>query len=279
MTNDVNKDEDSEFLNIKDQIVKQFFTEYDPKILVTILNTLGCPDLKSCTALISISSIDYTVNSGLFVKRYINKKLGIENKQLIESYDLTISNNSTSKAEVNTQLQYLNVDQTYEVNISKTGYIHGTTSIPFTSNTAMKFTFDKNSTITSNLVQPLTVYALEQKVTLEANTKMNVTYNFYQYEEYANYFIDLDILESSVIKHPAVGENSVVYIASTPLYTFLQTHQAFIQTIKYTNPIGIKILQVGDRFKLKNVPAIEKIINYSVELEYGKPENITTTFA
>lgn len=273
---DVYSEEDSEFINIKDQIVKQLFAEYNVTALCIILKTLGCPDLKSCSALISISSIDYVINNDFARKRYVRKRFGIENKKVKHSFNETISNNSTSKQEVSTEHHCLNMNRTFDMNITKTGYIRGSASIHFTANAPHRFTFYKNSSETANLTEASTIFAQSQKVTLEPNTQMNVTHSLYQYEEYANYFIDLDILNISVIRHPAVDVTSTVYIATTPLFNFLQTHISFIEKLTYKNPIGIKIaISIDGRFVLENFPAIEKITNFGFDVVYGTPENIT----
>lgn len=279
----ISDDVQSEFDNIRNQIVQQFFVEYDPQKLAIILNTLGCQTIDDCPTLIRISSIDFIIRHVDFVKLYIERGEK-QKKNVIHSVNVTIWNNSTSQQEVNTPHQDLKVTQNFQVNIRKTDNIAAPDvimSIYFTGNEILTFNFTKNEMESANRTQIKVVNALPQKVVLDACTKMNVTYNFYEYEEFNYYLLDFEIYDGlSTINHPDVDANSNVIFVKSNLINFLKTHVEFVQNLKFKNSIVIRLYSAGnDRFFLQNFPTTETIKNFGVDIVYGEPEGINTPVA
>lgn len=269
-------DTDAEFQNIRDQIVKQFFAEYDSTKLTKILNVLGCANLENCQTLIDVSNIEYDLSS-LYSKYYIHRGEQI-NKKVIQSLNVTIENNSTSKQEFETPLQSFTGTQNFQVNISKTGYASSKTSIsiPFTCDGSLSFTFYKNDTETKDKNQTTVFYAFPQSIPLNPLEKINVTYNFYQYEEFNYYYLEFVISSTSNISHPDVDSDNNVFFTKTSLNTFLAAHTDFRQNLKYKNSTVIRFINFSGNstFGLKNFPAIERIRNFNVDVEFGEPEDI-----
>lgn len=279
--NKLNDDSESEFANIRNQIIKQFFAEFDPKKLPKILEIVGCKT-SDCPALIDISSIDYMIDKGII--QHVKRLTSIgerRNKKVTESLSTTLINNSTSKIEASTEPKQLNVVQNFEVNIRKTGrmWCDAPKEISFTAASNLIFNFTKNwleDVGTSNLSQPFVLHAFPQSVTLNPMTKMNVTYNFYQYEQSIEYSFDFELFKSSTIKHPNVGGNGNVVFTTSSLLDFLQKHLELVKNLKYASSTSIRLESIAEnRFTLRNFPATEKITNFGVELIYGKPEPIT----
>lgn len=269
-------DTEDEFLHIRNQIIEKFYAEFDDANLKKVLDMVGCRT-ADCPVLIEISSIDYMIHNAIpnHAKRFI--RVGeIRNKTVHHSETITLINDSASKVEAYTEPKQLDVVQHFEVNIDKTGGIGcgSEKEIPFTAATNLVFNFTKNNLETSSQSQPFVVHALPQRVILKPMTKMNVTYQFYQYEQNIEYLFDFELFETSSIKHPGVHGNNVMFIKS-PLIPFLTSHVEMIKNLKYANPNSIRLEPIAEkRFMLRNFPANEKITNFGVELKYGKPESI-----
>lgn len=275
-------DVESEFIDIKNQIVKQFYAEYDPAKLQIILNTLGCKTLEDCQTLLDVSSIQYVIKHISWVKNYVGRGEQA-NKKLIHSATVTISNNSTEKRDFTTSLEDWNVTQEFQVNISKTGHLSTVDTIMpihFTANKPLDFTLNKNDIESANQSQPFMLNTIPQNVTLESLTKKNVTYNIFQYDDFNFYLMDFIIHETSTITHPVVGEN-VVFI-TTNLLNFLETRIEFVKTMTFKNSRVVRLSVTNETsgtntvnvFNLNNFPAVEKIKNFAVETEYSDSESI-----
>lgn len=234
---------------------------------------LGCVNLEECQTLIDISSIDYYISS-LRSKYYIGRSDKI-NKKLIDSVNVTISNNSTSKQEFETPFKQWSEMQNFQMNISKTGYISSNNvaiPIAFTANYHSVFIFYKNDTESIDVNDPFMVNALPQKITLEPMTQINVTYNRYSFEEFNYFNITFAIGTMSIIRHPHLDDVNNVIFSTTPLNTFLSTRLTFANNMKYKNPTVITLHAIDNTtFLLHNFPATERIINYGIELVYGEP--------
>lgn len=277
-------DVDSEFINIKNQIVKRFYVEYDPVKLKIILNTLGCKTLEDCQTLLDISSIQYVIKHTSWVKHYIGRGEQA-NKKLNHSATVTITNNSNEKRDLITTFEDWNVTQEFQVDINKTDHLFTETKImpiSFTADKPFDFTFNKNNVESANQSQPFVLNTIPQNVSLEPLTKKNVTYNIVQYDEFNYYSMDFIIFETSTITHPVVDKN-VVFI-TTNLLKFLKTRIEFVKTMTFKNSRVVRLDVTTETsrsntvnvFKLNNFPAIEKITNFAVETEYSDSEPIET---
>lgn len=283
-----------DYIDIKKQIVKQLYSEYDPAIFQIILNTLGCETLQPeyCQTFLDVIKINYVIEDAS-VKHYIGQGKR-ENKELIHSENVTIINNSTEK-------QYLipcegwNVTQEFEVAIMETDqlltniYSNTNMTISFTADKPLNFkTFNKKSSVWANLNQSIVLdyssFDKSQFVTLEPQTQMNVTCNRFQYFEMNYYWMDFIIDENfATITYPAF--NGKVYFEKINLNNFLNTHIEFVKTMKHIFPrsiqLGVTTKTSGSKtvnvFKLKNFPAIEKIKNFAFETELSDPEAIETS--
>lgn len=269
-------DSEAEFVFIKNQIVKQFYAELNPENLKKILDMIGCRT-ADCPTLIDISSIDFQIQNTIpnHIKRYVSISES-ENKNVTHSETQTLQNNSTSKLEVTTEPVHLNVTQEFDVSIGKTGGIlcEGEKSIPFTASENHMFNFTKSLVETSKRNQSFMVNAAPEKVVLKPMTKMNVTFNFYQYQQNIMYLFDFELDKSSVIKHPGVKGDNVMFI-KTPLLDFLQSHIDFVKNLQFATPSAVKLEILADnRFILRNFPAVETITNFGVDVIHEDPECI-----
>lgn len=262
----------NDFVNIKNQIAKQYFAEYDANKLKIITDSLGCKSID-CPRLLSVTSIDYDVID--FYRREYAGRAAKQNKIIIHSTDAEAVNNSPSKQEVQTVSYSLKVTQYFEVIITKTSDISSEVGITISFvSFGVTFKFGKTTKETKRESNETTLEAPSQKIIVDPYTKINVTFNFYQYNDINKYFIDFEIGKNSMIKHPEVDDNSNVVFVKKPIGEFLEKHIDFLSTLTYENETDIKLEAKDEKFILRNFPATEKITNFGVDVVYGKPEEI-----
>lgn len=278
LSNTFSNGAESELAFIKNQIVKQLFTELDAAKMKIILDTLGCKALADCQVLYDISSISYTVTNTLFAKRYVGRG-DRTNKKLLKSFNVTVTNNSTSKQELNATMPDFTANQEFEVTITKADQLFtGTQSIaiPFTANAPLGFIFNKNDAVSAKQTQPFVLKEQLRTVTLNAFKKTNVTYNIFQFDEFNHYLMDFNIDKTSVISHPTVNPPSTVAFVKTNFLDFMKLHPTLVTSLKFKNSTGITLAKSasGTDYTLNNFPAVEKITNFEVETVYSAPESI-----
>lgn len=195
---------------------------------------------------------------------------------VVHSTDAEVVNNSPSKQEVNTVSYSIKVTQYFEVTVTKTLYLASEASISLKFlKLGAEIKFTQTTSQTQKTSNETTLEAPSQKVVVDPYTKLNVTFNFYQYEDINSYFLDFEIAPNSMISHPDVDDNSNIVFVKRPLGDFLKKHADFLKTMKYENETMIKIEARDDKFVLRNIPASEKLTNFGVDVVFGKPEEIT----
>lgn len=262
----------NDYANIRNQLAKQYFSTFDGDRLKKITDTLGCKT-TDCPQLIAASKIDYNVVS-LDRREYVGRS-DKQNKIIIHSTDAEAVNNSPSPQEVTTVGYSITATEYFEATINKTIGITADVeiSIKFLKINA-GFKFGQTYSETRKYSNTTTIEAPSQKVIVDAYTKMNVTFNFYQYEDVNNYFLDFVIKNDSTIIHPDVGANSNVIFVKNYLGPFLQKNVDYLPTITYEHETDIKIIGAENKFVLKNFPATERLTNVGVDVVYGKAEPI-----
>lgn len=274
-------DDETEFHNIKDQIVKQFFAEYDQDKLAIILSAIGCKDVD-CPALNTICSIDFKIISEGNYGKYLFDVGDKQNKQVVNSSSTTLINDGTEKIEVSSEFQSWTVEQNFQVSVSKTDRIssEATKSFAFTASQSIEINFTGQSVETGSINQTTVFFAQPQTITLDPQTKVDLSYEFYQFEQTSNYHLDFNLDPTSTIKHPAVNDESVVIFTSSPLMDFLTSHLEFVKNMKFA-PGGIELIANEEGAQLKNFPASEKVTNFGIDVVFGDPvpidPNTTTT--
>lgn len=262
----------NDFINIKNQIAKKYFSEYDATKLKVITDSLGCKSID-CPQLLAVTHIDYNVVD-LYRQEYAGRE-GKQNKVIIHSTDAEAVNRSPSKQEVQTVSYSLKVTQFSEVVITKT--IDLTSEVGITIafvRFGVSFRFAKTAKETKRGSNETTLEAPSQKIIVDPYTKINVTFNFYQYDDINKYFLDFEIGKNSVIIHPEIDGNSNVVFVKKPIGEFLEKHVDFLSTLTYENETDIKIEAKEEKFILRNFPATEKLTNFGVDVVYGEPEEI-----
>lgn len=262
----------NDFINIKNQLAKQYYSEYDPQKLQIITETLGCKT-TDCPQLLSATTFDYNVLS-LDRQEYVGRA-DKQNKIIIHSTDTEAVNNSPSKQEVQTVSYSIKVTQYYEVVITKTSDISSEVGITIAFlRFGLAFKFAKTTKETKRASNETTLEAPSQKVVVDPYTKLNVTFNFYQYNDINKYYLDFEIGKNSTIYHPDVDARSNVVFVKKPIGEFLEKNVDFLSTLSYEHDTDIKIEAKEDKFILRNFPATEKLTNFGVDVVYGKPEEI-----
>lgn len=261
-----------DYENIKNQLAKQYFSDFDPARLKVITDTLGCKS-TDCPQLLTASTIDYNIVA-LNRQEYVGRA-DKQNKIVVHSTDAEVVNNSPTRQEVNTVSYSITVTQYFEVTVTKTLFISSSASITLKFlKLGAEFKFTKTTSQTKKTSNETTLEAPSQRVVVDPYSKMNVTFNFYQYEDINNYFLDFEIAPDSTITHPDVDAASNVIFTKKPLGDFLVKHADFLPTMKYENDTMIKIESRDGKFVLRNIPATEKITNFGVDVVFGKSEEI-----
>lgn len=262
----------NDFAVIKKQLAKKYFAEYDAARLKLITDALGCKT-TDCPQLIDATKIDYSVIN-LNRQEYIGR-VDKQNKIVIHSTDAEAVNNSPSKQEVTTVGYSVKATQYYEATVTKTYEISSSAEIKLKFlNFGAAFKFGKTTSETRKSSNETTLNAPSQRIVVEPFSKINVTFNFDQYNDINSYFLDFEISNDTTITHPELNANSIVVFVTKPLFSFLQAHVDFLPTIKYENENDLKIQAREGKFVLSNFPATETITNFGVDVVFGKPEEI-----
>lgn len=234
-----------------------------------------------------LASTDYVVKS-LADQRFtgITDKL---NKSVIHSSDSTVENKSPVRQEAQTIAYSITTTKFMSVTITKTHEFSSSASIGikwFSLSADYKFT--KTTSETRNKTETMKVDAPSQKVTLDPHTKMNVTYNFYQYDAVYSYFLDFEIDPKSTFTQPDYrymyyGDANccspcllfkTANVLTSPVDAFLKQNKDALQSVKYKNDSVVQIVEKNGKFILKNIPATETVRNFGVDVVFGPAEPI-----
>lgn len=153
-----------------------------------------------------LSEIDFKIKS-LHEKRLIRSQRML-NKRFINSIDSSISNNSTIEKPVNLTSHSLTVNKTSEMSINDTAEILSSTEIPISylyndpQGPNYRFEFNGSSSVTKIRTNEILLTVPPFNIPIPSMTKLDVTYNFYQYDDIAYFLFDFLIDESSRIVIP-----------------------------------------------------------------------------
>lgn len=259
-----------DFANIKNQIVKQYFSDYDAARLKIITDALGCKS-SDCPQLLAASKIEYNILD-VYGKKFIGREDRI-NKIVIQSTDTEVVNSSPAQQTITTISYFLKCIQSLEVKITKTTTTRSEKKINlFLYKKKTEVTFTQKEEETYRERNETTIFFPSQNVTTDAFTKMNVTFNFFQFDDINKYFVDFEIALNSTISHPEVDDTSNVIFVKKSLGDFLQKHTDFLSTLKYPNDTVIQLEAIEKpekKFVLKNFPTFEMITGYGVDVLFG----------
>lgn len=235
-----------------------------------------------------LTQINYQIKN-LHEKRFSSRRDKL-NKIIIHSEESLVSNNSPKEQDAYSLSYSLEVTKTDAMTSSLTAEI-GTkfeVDIPFVEKTTIEARFSGTESETHSISEKFTVTAPSQKISLDPFTKMNVTYDFYQYFDINDYFLDFVIDDSSTISYPNYVE-AIYYgdltccsacflyknenIKTSRLKDFL--HQidfsSNIQNMLKWNNTLIKLDEKDDKFILRNLgKTSEKIMNFGVDIYFGQ---------
>lgn len=261
-----------DYANIRDQLMKFYFSKFDAARLKKITDGLGCKT-TDCPQLIAASKLDYKVLS--LDRQEYNGRASKQNKIVVHSTDAEAMNNSPSKQEIKTVRHAIKVTQYSEATVTKSIFVSSDVSITvkFVKFDA-SFKFGKTSTETQKTSNTTTLEVPSQSILVDPYTKMNVTFNFYQYEDINNYLLDFVIGKGSIITHPDVDASSNILFVQQPLDDFLTKNIDVLPKLRYDNDKAIKVIERGGKIVLQNLPATEKLTNFGVDVVFGKPEPI-----
>lgn len=273
---DISSDNDNyrndDYTNINNQLLELYFSQFRPDRLKSIKDRLGCKTYV-CPQLMAKSEIDYTVVSvdrKEFVGRTTNPK-----RTVFHTTSAEVVNNNPLRQEITTVGYSIKVAQSNEATITKTRGISAgiTISIMFLGFN-LGFKFEKTTSVTSKFSKETTLNVPSQKVLVDPYTKFNVTFKFYQYEDIDSYFLDFVIGKDSKISHPDRGFLGELRTVKLDLIPFLRKNSYILPKLKYRNETDIKIVEKNGEFVLKNFPATVRIINFGVDVAFGKTESI-----
>lgn len=236
-----------------------------------------------------MTNIDYKITN-LYKKRYIGRREKL-NKIVILSSNTVIANDSPLKQDFQTAPLTMTFMKTDEmcVGFAAEMFMETEINIPFVSSTSLGFKLNGSSSQIKSQSELLTVTAPTRTVTLDPFTKVNVTFNFYQYEDVSNYYLDFALDDSSTISYPDFHED--VYYGdprccehcllfknnktiSTRLDVFLRdNHDLFEDALKKcSDDKDVKIERVDDKLIVRNFAnSTETIMNFGVDIVYGTP--------
>lgn len=254
-----------DYENIKNQLMEHFFSQYRHDRLRSIANALGCRSTH-CPQMLDRSRIDYNV-----VALDHQELAGRSSNQNRTVFHTTVAkgiNNSTLQQEINTVGYSLKVSESSEVTITKTFGISAGIAYIF----SLSFTFGRTRQEVRRLSKESVVAVPSQKVQVEPMSKFNSTFQFYQYENIDNYYVDLVIGKDSTITHPDAGIFGSLTYTRRWLIPFLRENIDFLQKMKYKNGRDIKLIEKDGVFVLKNLPTTKKIINFGVDTEFANAD-------
>lgn len=270
--NEPSAPEYNDYTNIKDQIARQYFAEYDAQRLTAITTALGC-DTTDCPQLIAATDIKYNLLNSAG-RRYVGRGEKI-NKVVFHSADNGAENYSALQQSVAGMPYFMKLIQSMEVIITKTKQItsnKGVNILVYKKKCTTTFTQQEEEKYSE--INETIIFYPSQKVMIAPLTKMNFTFNFFQYDDINNYFLDFQIANNSTLTHPEIGTNSKLVNVTKPLGDFLEKHINFLSTLKYESETALKLVVDEGRFVLKNFPTIEKLTNYGVDVNFGRVEVI-----
>lgn len=266
------KSEYNDYTNIKDQIAKQYFAEYDPRRLKAITKALGCSS-TDCSQLIAATDIKYNL-LGSTGRKYVGRGDKL-NKIGFYSADTEIENNSQSQQIVAGRPFFLTINRCFEVIFTKTKNAYSENKIDYwvyKKKSSITFTQKEEEKYTENNIT--TINFPSQNIVAAPLTKMNTTFNFFQYDDVNHYLLDFEIAMNSKLTHPELDRNSNVINVHKPLGDFLKKHIDFLSTMKYESKTALKLVEREGKFVLKNFPTIEKLTNYGFDAVFGRVENL-----
>lgn len=270
----MNKEADNimDFTNIRNQLVKFYFSKFDAVRLKKITDGLGCKT-TDCPQLIAASKLDYKVLS--LDRQEYNGRSSKQNKIVVHSTDAEAVNNSPSKQEIKTVRYSMKVTQYSEATVAKSIFVSSDVSITiYFVSFGVGFKFGKSSTETKKNSNTTTLDVPSQTVVVDPYTKINVTFNFYQYEDINNYMLDFVIGKGSIITHPDVDASSNIHFVKQPLDEFLKKNVDILPKLRYENDKAVKVSERDGKLVLQNLPATEKLSNFGVDVVFGKSEPI-----
>lgn len=262
----------NDYTNIKDQIAKQYFAEYDPLRLKAITTALGC-NSTDCPKLIDATNIKYNLLDSVG-REYVGRGDKL-NKIVFHSADTEVENNSASQQRITGRSFALTMTTNYEVVFTKAKDSHsesGSNYWVYRKKSSVSFTETEVKKYTETNIT--TMHFPSQNITVAPFTKMNTTFNFFQYEDVNNYLLDFEVAANSTLTHPELDANSKVISVSKPLGDFLVKHIAFLPTIKYESETVLKLVEIEGKFVLKNMPTTEKLTNYGFDVVFGRVEKL-----
>lgn len=249
----------------------KYFADYDAAQLKLITDALGCKS-TDCPQLLAASNIEYNIID-MHGKKFIGRNDRI-NKIVIQSTDTEVVNSSPSQQTITTIAYAMNCIQSFQVTITKTTTTRSETTINlwlYKKKSEVVFTQKEEETYSET--NETTIYFPSQNVTTNAHTKMNVTFNFFQFDDINKYFVDFEIALNSTISHPEVDADSNVIFVKKPLGDFLQKNIDFLGAMTYPNDTVIKIesKEIPEKkFILRNFPTFETITGYGVDVVFGQ---------
>lgn len=262
----------NDYTNMKDQIARQYFNEYEPQRLRAIKSALSC-NSNDCPQLIAATDIKYNILDSVG-RHYVGRGDKI-NKFIFYSTDTEVENNSPSQQVVTRRPFSLTMESSFEVIFTKTRQTYSEKKsnwLVYKKKGSVTFTQEEEERYSET--NETTIYFPSQKITVAPFTKVNTTFNFFQYDDINNYLLDFEIADSSTLTHPELNEISLVVNVTRPLGDFLKKHIDFLSNLKYENDTVLKLIANEGKFILKNLPTIEKLTNYGFDVVFGRTESL-----
>lgn len=262
----------NDYTVIKNQIAKQYFEEYDPKRLKALTTALGC-NSTDCPKLMAATNIKYNLLDSVD-RTYVGRGDKLH-KIIFHSADTEVENNSASQQKISGRPFLLTMTRNFQVVFTKTKNSHsekGSNYWVYKKKSSITFTEKEEQKYTETNIT--TMNFPSQNITVAPFTKMNTTFNFYQYDDINNYLLDFEVAANSTFTHPELDANSKVISVTKPLGDFLKNHVDFLSTIKYESETALKLVEFEGKFVLKNIPTMEKLSNYGFDVVFGKVEKL-----
>lgn len=237
-----------------------------------------------------LSEIDYKI-ADLYERRPIRRRNKL-NKIVIYSSDTFVSNDGPEQQEVSSASHSRRVTKTDEMSARLETEMSSEmeVKIPFKGNTHFGFKFAGHSTQTKSQTEELVITAPSHKIVLDPFTRMNVTFQFYRYENINDYSLDFVLAESSTITYPDYNANihygdrsccddcflyKDTVTRTVPFLTFLRENHDVIGNITYKKESSIRLEERNGQFILLNAGrATERITHFGVDVLFGTPEQI-----
>lgn len=198
-----------------------------------------------------------------------------KNRNVIQSTVTKVTNGSPMQQNMSTIGYELKCVESYDVTITKTKQIKTVQKVKFffikstREHIFTEQTVERMSNITERYVK-----FPSQNVTVEPFSKMNVTFNFIQYDDINVYFMDFLVGNTTMFSHPKIVNGNLVFV-QTSLFEILQKYPGFVPTIKYENDRMLKLDENKEQFILRNFLTTEKMTNYGVDVIFSKAEKLS----